>query len=501
MKLATMTAEQLKGLLAKKEASCTDIMRSVLGEIESREPSIRAFITLRAPEDLLREAGQVDQRRLKGEPIGPLAGLPVAVKDVLCTQNIRTTCASKILSEFVPPYDATVVQRVKAADGLILGKTNMDEFAMGSTTENSAMQITRNPWNTEYVPGGSSGGSAAAVAAHETILALGSDTGGSVRQPASYCGVVGLKPTYGRVSRYGLIAYASSLDQVGTLTKDVEDAATLFSVLAGYDPKDSTSLNQGVAKIELPQAAAAKVRIGVPQEFSGKGLDAEVAHAVEKALNTLAAQGATLVPISLPHTEYAIPVYYIIACAEMSSNLARYDGCKFGYRAKSDGNLIDMMVASRTEGFGAEVKRRIILGTYALSSGYYDAYYIKAAKVRSLIRRDYDEAYKQCDVIMHPVAPTPAFKIGEKTSDPLAMYLVDIYSVIANLTGMPAMSVPCGCSRNGLPIGVQITGPALSEPLLLRVAYQLEKLAGFNRLQAKNTHDSEWRMNRTTICY
>jgi aspartyl-tRNA(Asn)/glutamyl-tRNA(Gln) amidotransferase subunit A len=475
VKLAAMTAGRLKAMLARKEASCADIMRSVLDEIDKREPSVRAFITLRDPADLLREAEQVDQRVLRCQPVGPLAGLPVAVKDNLCTQGLRTTCASKMLADFVPPYDATVVQRVKEADGIILGKTNMDEFAMGSTTENSAMQTTRNPWNTDHVPGGTSGGSAAAVAAHETILALGSDTGGSIRQPASYCGVVGLKPTYGRVSRYGLIAYASSLDQVGALARNVEDAALLFAVLAGHDPRDSTSLD--VAPPDgLLSDPPARLRIGVPKEFFGPGLDAEVQQSVENALSALASNGAQLVPISLPHTEYAIPIYYIIACAECSSNLARYDGCKFGYRTKSEGNVIDMMTASRTEGFGEEVKRRIILGTYVLSSGYYDAYYNKAAKARTLIRRDYDDAYQHCDVIMHPVAPTPAFKIGEKTSDPLAMYLVDIYSVIANLTGSPAMSVPCGLSRGGLPIGVQITGPALSEPLLFRVAHQLEAL-------------------------
>jgi aspartyl-tRNA(Asn)/glutamyl-tRNA(Gln) amidotransferase subunit A len=482
MKLATLPARSLKDLLKRKEISASEVMTSVLGEIERQEDSIRAFITVRDRAELIREAELVDQRRLRGEAVGPLDGLPVAVKDNICTKGVRTTCASRMLSNFIPPYDATVIQRLKAADGILLGKTNLDEFAMGGTTENSAMHVTHNPWNTDCVPGGTSGGSAAAVAAHETILALGSDTGGSIRQPASYCGVVGLKPTYGAVSRYGLIPYASSLDQIGPLTKTTEDAALLYSVIAAHDPKDSTSLgNPSMPSLPL-EPMPAGLRLGVPKEFFGAGLAPEVKQAVEHAISVLESQGARVVPISLPHSEFAIPAYYIIACAEASSNLARYDGCKYGYRASVEGGVVELMTASRTEGFGAEVKRRIILGTYVLSSGYYDAFYLKAAKVRTLIRRDYEAAYQQCDVIVHAVAPTPAFKIGEKIDDPLAMYLVDIYSVISNLTGMPAISVPCGFGGGGLPIGIQIAGPALSEALLLRVANQLEKSLDSNKI-------------------
>ncbi|MCX6907991.1 MAG: Asp-tRNA(Asn)/Glu-tRNA(Gln) amidotransferase subunit GatA, partial [Verrucomicrobia bacterium] len=451
-----------------------EVMESVLSNIERLEPEIGAYITLRPKGDLLREARNVDNRRRRGDAIGALAGLPVAVKDNLCTSGLRTTCASKMLSHFIPPYDATVVELLRAADGIILGKTNMDEFAMGSTTENSAMHLTRNPWNTAYVPGGTSGGSAAAVAANETIFALGTDTGGSIRQPASYCGVVGMKPTYGRVSRYGLIAYASSLDQVGVLTKDVEDAALLLAVIAKHDLRDSTSLPINDGQYTSLKAFPQELRVGISKEFQGPGLDPEVAQAVQDALKALEKLGARTIPVSLPHTQYAIPVYYIIASAEMCSNLARYDGCKYGHRTQVSHNVIDLMTKSRTEAFGTEVKRRIILGTYTLSSGYYDAYYLKAAKVRTLMRQDYEHAFHKCDLIIHPVAPTPAFRIGEKTTDPLEMYLVDIYSVIANLTGLPAISVPFGFSCQGLPIGVQLVGPQLSEDLLLRVAYNLE---------------------------
>lgn len=476
MKPAEMTATQLKELLAKGETTCREIMESVLEAIESREPEVQAYITIRPREELIAEAEAVDRRREKGEKVGVLAGLPVAIKDNICTKGLRTTCASRILENFFPPYDATIVQRIRAEDGIIIGKTNMDEFAMGSSTENSAMKITRNPHNPEYVPGGTSGGSAAAVAANETILAIGSDTGGSIRQPAAFCGVVGMKPTYGRVSRYGLIAYGSSLDQIGTITKDVQDTALLLSVIAGYDPKDSTSINVEVPDYFEAIKSTRPLRIGVPKEYFGSGLDEEVRKSVENAIEILKSDGHTVEPISLPHTEYAVPAYYIIACAEASSNLARYDGCQYGYRAKGTNNIIDMFTRTRSEGFGEEVKRRIMLGTYVLSAGYYDAYYLKAARVRTLIAQDFKKAFESYDLVIHPIAPTAAFKIGEKIDDPLKMYLGDIYSVIANLVGIPAITVPCGWTSNRLPVGVQLAAKPLNEPTLLSGAYRLESL-------------------------
>lgn len=469
MKLAEMAATQLKVLLDQGQTSCVEIMRSVLEEIRRREPSVQAFITLRNESDLILDAGRVDQCRQRGEKIGPLAGLPVAVKDNICTQNLRTTCASKILAEFVPPYDATVIRRVREADGIVLGKTNLDEFAMGSSTENSAFKVTRNPHDLERVPGGTSGGSAAAVAAHETIFALGSDTGGSVRQPASFCGVVGFKPTYGRVSRYGLVAYGSSLDQIGPVAKNVADAALLYSVIGGHDPLDSTSLPDSAGDSN-PSSTSEQLRIGIPQEYFGPGLDPEVRACVENALKLLENDGHAIVSVSLPHTEFAVATYYIVATAEASANLARYDGVRYGLRAQSCEDVLDMYARTRAQGFGSEVKRRIILGTYVLSSGYYDAYYLRAQKVRTLIRNDFKAAFEKCDVIAHPVAPTPAFKIGEKTDDPLAMYLGDIYSVTANLAGLPAISVPCGKSANGLPIGIQFAAGACGEGVLLKTA-------------------------------
>lgn len=474
--LARMTALELKRLLEAGKTSCVEVMASVLDEIDRREANVQAFILIRDRNELLSEANKVDRRRSRGEPVGALAGLPVAVKDNICTRGITTTCASRMLANFVPPYDATVIERIRAADGIILGKTNMDEFAMGSTTESSAIKITHNPWHHDYVPGGTSGGSAAAVAANETILAVGSDTGGSIRQPAAFCGVVGLKPTYGRVSRYGLIAYASSLDQIGVLTRDVRDAALLLGVIAGYDPMDSTSLS-----VEVPDYLGAidsekRLRFGVPEEYFGPGLDQEVRESVERAISLLQRDGHVIEPINLPHTEYSIPTYYVIACAEASSNLARYDGCKHGFRSERFDNLVDMTTKTRSQGFGPEVKRRIMLGTYALSAGYYDAYYLKAARARSLIALDFNSAFQSCDVILHPVAPTAAYKIGEKIDDPLAMYLGDIYSVIANLAGFPAISFPCGWTKNGLPIGVQLTANRLAESTLLAAAKCLETL-------------------------
>jgi aspartyl-tRNA(Asn)/glutamyl-tRNA(Gln) amidotransferase subunit A len=477
MNLATMTAGSLTRLLASRQISCADVLESVLNEIDRREAQVHAFITVRDSNDLRREAQDVDNRRMRGDTIGPLAGLPVAIKDNICTRGLATTCASRMLANFVPPYDATVIRRITCADGIILGKTNMDEFAMGSTTESSAYGVTRNPHDLDYVPGGTSGGSAAAVAASETILALGSDTGGSIRQPAAFCGVVGFKPTYGRVSRYGLIAYASSLDQIGPVTKDVDDARLLYEVIAGHDPLDATSIiSSDKEPADTRDVAAGTIRVGVPAEFFGVGLDPEVCASVTAALDLLERAGHNLVPLTLPHASYAIPTYYIVACAEASSNLARYDGTIYGYRSKTYEGLIDMMSRSRSEGFGAEVKRRIMLGTYTLSAGYYDAYYVKASKVRRLISQDFDAAFRLCDVILHPVAPTAAFRIGEKIDNPLSMYLGDVYSVLANLIGAPAISIPCGTTITGLPIGLQITANKLAESMLFGVAKHLESL-------------------------
>ena len=426
MSLADITATGLKDMLKAGETSCREIMASVLERIEQREPEIQAYLLVRSKDELLAEAEEVDRRRQNGETIGPLAGLPIAIKDCICTEGIVTSCASRILDGFIPPYDATVISRIRDADGIIVGKTNMDEFAMGSSTENSAAKVTRNPHNPDCVPGGSSGGSAAAVAASECIMALGSDTGGSVRQPASFCGVVGLKPTYGRVSRYGLVAYGSSLDQIGPITKNVDDAALLLSVIAGHDPRDSTSINENAPDHNLSDEGTGPFRVGVPKEYFSGGLDHEVQASVENAIDLLRQDGHQIVPITLPHTEYAVPTYYIIACAEASANLARYDGVRYGFRAEGSKDVNDMYDKTRSQGFGAEVQRRIMLGTYVLSSGYYDAYYLKAQKVRTLIRRDFETAFESCDIIVHPEAPTAAFKIGENVNDPLTMYLGDI---------------------------------------------------------------------------
>lgn len=486
--LASLTACQLKRLLDAGEISAAEVMRHTLAEIDRQEATIRAFILpptadhapagglakARSRADLLAEAESLDRRRRAGERLGPLAGLPIALKDNICTRDLATTCASKMLANFVPPYDATVVERIRKADGIILGKTNLDEFAMGSSTENSAFHVTRNPHDPERVPGGTSGGSAAAVAAGETVLALGSDTGGSIRQPASFCGVVGLKPTYGRVSRFGLVAHGSSLDQIGPMARDTSDAALLLSVIAGHDPRDSTSLPQPVPELTALRPTQG-LRIGIPAEYFGEGLDPEVRAAVEAALHALRSQGHQTLPISLPHTRFAVPTYYIIACAEASANLARFDGVRYGFRSKDARDVGELYERTRSEGFGPEVKRRIMLGTYVLSSHYYDAYYLRAMKVRTLIRRDFTEAFQQCDVIAHPVAPTPAYRLGEKTDDPLAMYLGDIYSVVANLAGLPAISLPCGRSSKNLPIGLQLTADSLREDQLVAAALAVEK--------------------------
>jgi aspartyl-tRNA(Asn)/glutamyl-tRNA(Gln) amidotransferase subunit A len=473
--MTEQTATDLLDRLSRGEVTSEALTRQFLDTIRRREPLVRAFLHV-DEEGALEQARGVDARRQRGERLGLLAGLPVAVKDVLCTRGQRTTCGSKILETFVPPYDAAVIERLRQADVVLLGKTNMDEFAMGSSTENSAYQVTRNPWDPERIPGGSSGGSAAAVASGEAPLALGTDTGGSIRQPASLCGVVGLKPSYGRVSRFGLVAFASSLDQVGPLAHSVKDAALLLQVIAGHDARDSTSVDRVVpAYSETVDQPVLPLTIGVAREYFGAGLDAEVEQAVRSALRVYEGLGAKVIDVSLPHSPYAVATYYVVANAEASSNLARYDGVHYGHRSATPGNLIEMYKRSRGEGFGAEVKRRLMLGTYALSSGYKDAYYLKALKVRRLIRDDFDRAFGQCDVVMGPTAPTPAFKIGEHSNDPLAMYLSDIYTISANLAGLAGVSVPCGFTKSGLPIGLQILGAPFEEEKLLRVARMHEQ--------------------------
>ncbi len=479
MELYELTAHELAEKLASGEVSSVEVTESQFARIEALEKDLAAYLLL-TRERALAQAREVDEARARGEALPPLAGVPYALKDVICTNGVRTTCGSKILEHFVPPYDATVVERCRQAQMPLLGKTNMDEFAMGSSTENSAYQITRNPWDLDRIPGGSSGGSAAAVAADEAFLALGSDTGGSIRQPASVCGVVGLKPTYGRVSRYGLVAYASSLDQIGPLTKDVRDSALLMQVLAGHDPRDSTS-----AEFEVPDYLAALtgevkgLRAGVVQELMGEGTAPGVAECVRKAVTVLTDLGVECETVDLPHCEYALPVYYIIAPAECSSNLARYDGVRYGHRTGQPVNdFEDMFAKTRAEGFGPEVRLRIIKGTYVLSKGYYDAYYLKALKVRTLIRRDFDRAFERFDVLLSPTSPTVAFKIGERVDDPLAMKMADICTIPVNLAGIPALSVPCGTSE-GLPVGLQIMGRPFAEETLLRIGYAYEQHAGW----------------------
>lgn len=475
MNITQQTAADLLAMQASGNATASQIADAFLTTIRERDPKVKAF--LHVDQDAVRgQARAIDARRQRGESLGSLAGIPVAVKDVLCTQGVPTTCGSKILKNFVPPYDAHVIAKLKQADAVLIGKTNMDEFAMGSSTENSAYFPTRNPWDLERIPGGSSGGSAAAVAASESPLSVGTDTGGSIRQPASLCGVVGIKPTYGRVSRYGLIAFASSLDQVGPFGRCVADAALLLETLAGHDPRDSTSVDRPVPTYSaLLESPLANLRIGVPREFFGDGLDGEVERAMRAAFGEYEKLGATLVDVSLPHSPYAIATYYLVATAEASSNLARYDGMHFGHRSDIKGDLIATYCQSRAEGFGKEVQRRIMLGTYALSSGYKDAYYLKALKVRRLIKNDFDSAFQRCDVIMGPTAPTAAFKIGEKSDDPLAMYLSDIYTIGANLAGIPGMSIPCGFTSTGLPIGLQILAAPFEEEKMLRAGRMFER--------------------------
>jgi aspartyl-tRNA(Asn)/glutamyl-tRNA(Gln) amidotransferase subunit A len=468
------SCSELLALQARGEASAVEIAQAHHLVAMAREPAVQAFLRLDA-DDILAQARAVDAKRARGEPMGPLAGVPIALKDVLCTRGQITTAGSKMLADFVPPYDATVISRLRAADAVLFGKTNMDEFAMGSSTENSAYKTTRNPWDTTRIPGGSSGGSAAAVAAGMTPVSLGSDTGGSIRQPAAHCGIVGLKPSYGRVSRYGLIAFGSSLDQIGPFARNVADVALLLETLAGHDPRDSTSAYEPVPPYsQLVDRPMNPLTIGVAREHFAEGLDFEIETAVRDALGVFRERGAVVRDVTLPHSAYAVATYYLVATAEASSNLARYDGVHFGHRATRPENLIDMMMKSRGQGFGREVKRRIMLGTYALSSGYIDAYYTKALKVRRLIKNDFDEVFRSCDVVIGPTAPTPAFKIGEKTDDPLSMYLSDIYTIAANLAGIPGMSVPCGFTKAGLPIGLQILAAPYAEEKLLRTARMYE---------------------------
>jgi len=487
MSLHKLTLAELQQKFTAGEVTALDIARAYFLRINQIEPRVRAFVT-QCKQATVDQAEALD-RKLKGwRKTLPMMAMPLAVKDNICTQGVKTTCASRMLEHFTPPYNATVITKLQEQGYLLVGKTNLDEFAMGSSTENSAFGPTRNPWNVHMVPGGSSGGSAAAVAADECVAALGSDTGGSIRQPASFCGVVGLKPTYGRVSRYGLVAFASSLDQIGPITKNVTDAAILLGAIAGHDPRDSTS-----ADVPVPDYTKAfkkrdvkKLKLGVPVEYFTSGLDPDVERAVHAAIDELRNLGAEVKEITLPTTEAAVATYYVIATAEASSNLARYDGVKYGLRAKDTTDLLNMYMKTREEGFGAEVKRRIMLGTYVLSAGYYEAYYGKAQSVRTLIRRDFDAAFKDVDLIVTPVTPTPAFKLGEKVQDPLQMYLSDIFTISVNLAGLPAIAVPCGFSQTGLPIGMQLIGRAFEESTILRAAYAYEQA-------------TQWRMKRPII--
>jgi aspartyl-tRNA(Asn)/glutamyl-tRNA(Gln) amidotransferase subunit A len=471
--LFTLTIAEARQRLARRELSAVELTRACLDRIAATESKLNAFITL-CPREAMEQAEIADQR-IANDAASSLTGIPLAIKDIFATRGVRTTCASKILGDFVPPYDATLIAKLRAAGAVFLGKTNMDEFAMGSSTENSAFGATRNPYDLARVAGGSSGGSAAAVAADQCLGALGTDTGGSIREPASFCGVVGLKPTYSRVSRYGVIAYASSLDQVGPFAKTVRDAAILLNEIAGVDPRDSTCSARAVPDYELSLTGeVAGMRIGVPREFFVEGMDPQVESAVHLALKQFEAIGARVIELSLPHTDYAVAAYYLIATAEASANLARYDGMRYGLRIDA-GNTLDLYNRTRDRGFGAEVKRRIMLGTFALSAGYYDAYYLKAQKVRTLIRRDFERAFDECDVIATPVAPTTAFRIGEKIADPLQMYLSDIFTISVNLAGLPGLSVPCGYDALGMPIGLQLIGSPFDEVTLLRAGDAYEK--------------------------
>ncbi|OGL45088.1 MAG: aspartyl/glutamyl-tRNA amidotransferase subunit A [Candidatus Schekmanbacteria bacterium RBG_16_38_11] len=481
MELYSLSILNIHRMLEKKEVSVKEVTQSVLGRIKKVEEKVNAYVTVLA-DNALEKASLLDEK-IKSEGVkDELFGIPLAIKDNMCIKDVLTTCSSKILSNFIPPYNATVIEKLKGKQGIFIGKTNMDEFAMGSSTENSFYVTTKNPWKLDRIPGGSSGGSAAAVAADMCIAALGSDTGGSIRQPAACCGVVGLKPTYGLVSRFGLVAFASSLDQIGPITKDVNDCAIMLSAIAGHDPMDSTSVpKKSDDYLTFLTGNIKGIKVGMPKEYFIKGLDKEVESSVKDAIKKLEENGAEIIDISLPHTEYAVSTYYIIATAEASSNLARYDGIKYGYQYKGSKDLLDMYCKTRSHGFGAEVKRRIMLGTYVLSSGYYDAYYRKAQKVRTLIKEDFDKAFEKVDVIATPTAPTTAFKIGEKADDPLQMYLSDIFTISVNLGGVPAISIPCGFDREGLPVGFQLIGKHFDEGTILNVAYCYEKATDWHK--------------------
>jgi aspartyl-tRNA(Asn)/glutamyl-tRNA(Gln) amidotransferase subunit A len=484
MDIFELTIHQMHNRLKAGTISSVEATRAMLARIESVEPRVGSFITL-TPESALAEAEAADRRIASGDA-HVLTGIPLALKDIFLTEGILTTCGSRILHNFIPPYSATSWERLRDCGCVLLGKLNQDEFAMGSSNESSAFGVTKNPWDTARIPGGSSGGSAAAIAARQATATLGTDTGGSIRQPASHCGCVGLKPTYGRVSRYGVIAYASSLDQVGPLTRDVTDCAIMLGAVAGYDPKDSTSVKTPVPDYTAALTGDVKgLKIGLPKEYFIAGLDRDVQGSMDRAIETYGRLGAEFVEISLPHTDYAVATYYLIATAEASSNLARYDGVRFGHRSEHAEGLIDMMTKSRSEGFGAEVKRRIMLGTYALSSGYYDAYYVKAQKVRTLIMGDFTRAFEHVDVILTPVAPTPAFKIGEKVNDPLQMYLSDIFTIPVNLAGICAMAVPAGFSASGLPIGLQLIGRPFGEETILRAGHAFEQATEWHLRKAE----------------
>ncbi|HDH04912.1 MAG TPA: Asp-tRNA(Asn)/Glu-tRNA(Gln) amidotransferase subunit GatA [Nitrospirae bacterium] len=479
MELYSLSIDEARSAIVKGEISPQELVIALFERIDALEERVGAYVSL-ARENALRQARQAEDD-LKGNAEKALVGIPLAIKDNICTEGIKTTCSSKILENFIPPYESAVTQRLKEEGYILIGKTNLDEFAMGSSTENSAFGLTKNPWDFERVPGGSSGGSAAAVASDECIAALGSDTGGSIRQPAAFCGVVGLKPTYGRVSRYGLVAFASSLDQIGPITKNVRDSAILMNIISGHDLYDSTSADMPVPDFTSNLGQEIKgLKIGIPKEYFIEGLDKEVEDSVKEAIKKLESLGAIPVEISLPHTEYAVAAYYILATSEASSNLARYDGVKYGLRADGE-DLIDMYMRTRDEGFGAEVKRRIILGTYALSSGYYNAYYKKAQQVRTLIKEDFEKALENVDVIVTPTTPTPAFRIGEKTDDPLQMYLTDIFTLSVNLAGVPGISIPCGFTARNLPVGLQIIGKHFDEESILKIAYAYEQATDWHK--------------------
>lgn len=487
MSLHKLTLCELQKQFKTGGVTATEIVRAYFLRLSQVEPKVKAFVT-QAKEAALIQAEDLDRKLKAWRKTNPLTGMPLAIKDNICTDGVLTTCSSRMLQNFVPPYDATVIAKLRAQEYILLGKTNLDEFAMGSSTENSAFGPSRNPWNLHCVPGGSSGGSAAAVAAEECVAALGSDTGGSIRQPAAFCGVVGLKPTYGRVSRYGLVAFASSLDQIGPITRDVADAAFLLQTIAGHDPMDSTSVDRPVPDYmrALQKRDLKALKVGVPVEFFTEGLDPDVEQAVRAAIGELKNLGAEIREIRLPSTGAAVAVYYVIATAEASSNLARFDGVKFGFRAKEAKDLLELYMKTRQEGFGPEVKRRIMLGTYVLSAGYYDAYYGKAQAVRTLVCRDFAAAFREVDLIVTPATPTPAFRLGEKSEDPLQMYLSDIFTISANLAGLPAIALPCGFSTTGLPIGVQLIGRAFEEETVLRAAHAYEQA-------------TQWHLRKPTI--